>query len=957
MVTAGQNGWVSAYSGTQTIATAGVNTISSTLTIIIPASSTYGFAISSTSLSYMTLTAGAGVNTFGTGGVYIKTGDNISWGGAVFPATPVNYPRGFHGCISWIPYGPCIDPPTAGTASTATPSICSGQSAVLTMTGGTGGAGQTYQWKSSATSGGPYTNVGPASSSSTYSASPTVPTYYVCEVTCGVGTATSNEISVNVPTPFPGGNYTINNALPTGGTNFNSFTAAVSAISCGISGPVVFDVDPVSGPYNEQISLPATIGSNATNTVTFNGNGRTIYFNSTNSAARHIIKLDGADYITFNDLVVDGSAAAATYAWGFHLTNGADYNTISLCNIKVSKTNTTSVNHQPIAFTNSTTSTTTAGNNGSYNTIIDNTLEGGYYGITLCGSAVSAENLGNTISNNTIRDFYSYGIYMLYQRQASVIGCDISRPTRTTSTTTAGVFQTTGAYGNDIENNRVHNMFDAMTTNTSTMYGFYLATAGTALEPNKIINNLIYDIKANGAIYGHYNTTGGNTKFQHNTFSFDNAAATAGLVYGIYQTGSTTGLDFKNNVITIARGGTGAKVGLYYSTSASTFSSNNNVVFLNSAGTGTQNFGNWNGTNYATKALFNTASTQDANSVQTNPLYTNPASPIYDFKPTSILTNNIGANVGVAFDIVGSPRLLVSPDPGCYEYALAGLDAGITWVSPTSPTTAGLKTITVNLTNNLSTTINSVTLAYTTIGGTPVTETFTGLSFLPSTAQNFSFTTQYNLTSTTAMRAYIVDVNGITDNAQANDTTTIQNICLSLLGNYTINSAVTTGGTNFQTFGAFATALSCGGVAGPVTVDVVSGSGPYNEQVAFGAYPGASVSNNVTINGNGNTLSFSGVTEYHTLRMNGADFMTWNNLIVSATNATNGIALLMSNASDNNTFLNCQFLVNQAITSSTSSAVAFSSSTTSPTGTGNNGNSNTFSGCTMSGGYYCVSVY
>ena len=44
------------------------------------------------------------------------------------------------------------------------------------------------------------------------------------------------------------------------------------------------------------------------------------------------------------------------------------------------------------------------------------------------------------------------------------------------------------------------------------------------------------------------------------------------------------------------------------------------------------------------------------------------------------------------------------------------------------------------------------------------------------------------------------------------------NLEAQLNGVYTINSAVPTGGTNYQTFTAFATALNSQGVSGPVTV-------------------------------------------------------------------------------------------------------------------------------------------
>lgn len=47
---------------------------------------------------------------------------------------------------------------------------------------------------------------------------------------------------------------------------------------------------------------------------------------------------------------------------------------------------------------------------------IDNTLIGGYYGVTLCGAGTGTENHGNNFTSNTIRDFYGYGIYMIYQK-------------------------------------------------------------------------------------------------------------------------------------------------------------------------------------------------------------------------------------------------------------------------------------------------------------------------------------------------------------------------------------------------------------------------------------------------------------------------------------------------------------------------------------------------------------
>src|SRR5690606_32262009 len=100
---------------------------------------------------------------------------------------------------------------------------------------------------------------------------PGTTTWYRAKVECGGNEAYTNAVEVQVISG-PSGNFTINDALPTGNGNFQSFADAVASLSCGISGPVVFDVAPGSGPYNEQViigALPTTVA----NTVTFNGNG------------------------------------------------------------------------------------------------------------------------------------------------------------------------------------------------------------------------------------------------------------------------------------------------------------------------------------------------------------------------------------------------------------------------------------------------------------------------------------------------------------------------------------------------------------------------------------------------------------------------------------------------------------------------------------------------------------
>ncbi|WP_460549004.1 hypothetical protein, partial [Hymenobacter daeguensis] len=113
------------------------------------------------------------------------------------------------------------------------------------------------------------------------------------------------SVTAQVANPISGA-YTINNAQPTAGTNFNSFTDAASRLTLdGISGPTTVTV--VGGPYTEQFLLGQVNGTSATNPLVINGGGRTIKFGSTNSNQRAVVQLNGTDYTTINNLVIDAT--------------------------------------------------------------------------------------------------------------------------------------------------------------------------------------------------------------------------------------------------------------------------------------------------------------------------------------------------------------------------------------------------------------------------------------------------------------------------------------------------------------------------------------------------------------------------------------------------------------------------------------------------------------------------
>jgi parallel beta-helix repeat protein len=663
------NGWTLVASGTITGVANSTSTTTQTflsgLNFIVPANTTYGIAIFATGQRYYGTGTTLGATTLSAGGVNFITGPNIGYGGGTPPTAPTNTPRGWIGSITFIPQLPCTSPPTPGAASASASNVCAGSSIQLSLSGNSMGTGQTYQWEGSATPGGPFTAVNTAAATPNLTTNISSTTYYRAAVTCGTSTSYSDTILVTVPPLFPAGTYTIDASQPASTTNFQSFAAAASAINCGISGPVVFNV--AAGTYTNDQFLLNTINTTATNTITVNGNGATMSFVSTNTAERAAIRLDGTDHVVVNNLnIVATGSTTSQYGYGIHLTNGADSNSFTNCNITVD-TLIASTNYIPVVISGSLSSPTTAGSNSDWNTFSGNTLNGGYYGMVIYGNASAPLISNNTISNNTIKNFYAYGIYLYGNNGAVIEGNDISRPTRTTSTTFAGIIFSGSNTNTSFSKNRIHNAFDMMPTSTSTAYAIYSSSSDATLGNENIIsNNLVYNINHTGVIYGIYNSSSDYYKYYHNTISLDDlSSTTTSATRGIYQTSAATGLEFIDNVISIKRGGSGTNHGIYMNTATTTWTANYNNYFV--SGTGTNYLG-YSGGNQLNLAAWQTATGQDSASYELPPMFTNSASG--DYTPGNGSLDNVGMFVGITTDILNAARNTTTPDVGAYEFTV-----------------------------------------------------------------------------------------------------------------------------------------------------------------------------------------------------------------------------------------------------------------------------------------------
>jgi len=844
--------------------------------------------------------------------------------------------------LNWTPATACTGVPVPGTATANPSTVCLGIPFSLSLSGTTVASGLTYQWQSSPDNI-TFTDI-PGATSFSFNTTQLVTTYYRATVTCtGTpgGTATTTSVQVFSPVAVSG-TFTINSALPTGGTNFQSFNAAYDYIKCGISGPVVFNVDAASGPYNEQLIMIPVPGASATNTVTFNGSGRTISFLSANTNERAVIKLNGADHIKFDNLVIAALGTTTTeYGFGVHFTNDADSNAITNSTININ-TASTSTNYAGIAMSASATSAVGTGTTLCDGNIISgNNITGGYYGITLVGSSTSAVR-DNIVRNNEVKDFYFYGIYMTGNFATLVDSNTISRPTRSVVSTCNGIYMTGLSTFVNITRNTITNPFGGAPASTALFNGIFITgvDALAGLE-NKIINNRVYNTTGLGESNGINNTGSDNVWIQHNTILMDGAGGTA-LTRGFYQTTLAAGIRFENNIVSIDKTGTGAKYAVYHNTITSDIYSNKNDLHISPASTNA--FTGFYTTAQATIGNWQTASGDDANSVSNNPIFESAA--IGNLRPTNASIDNLGDPVGVLIDITALPRSATTPDLGAYEFTPGNC------TTPPTPgnSLANPSVVCVNQSVSLSLSGHSIGLLQTyqwqssaNVAG-PYTNIGTSVSN-PNISVVASVTSYYRAAvtcsgNTTFSVPVLVTVNPALP-----------------AGTYTINATLPTSGTNYGSFNAAKAAMNCG-IAGPVIFNVATGTGPYNEQLILEDIAGTSATNTVTFNGNGNTIAFSSSDnlERAVIKLRSVSHIIFDSLRIDATGAgTYGFGVQFFNNADSNTINNCTVIGNTTSTSTNFAGIVINNSESSATTTGSSlCDGNTISNNRVIGSYYSI---
>jgi hypothetical protein len=924
------------------------------MTFLIPNATTYRFCIESTaSIRYSGTGTGAGActpNVFTQNGISLRVGEstiasaNIGYSVTFTSGTGVlgNNPRWFTGIVNLTPATPCTAPPTAGTAVVASNLVCPGTNFDLNLSGSTVGTGLSYQWEQSSDSIA-WTDI-TLGTTQKYTTSLTSVTYYRCKVTCSSVTTTSTAIKVSPRPTLAGGTYTLNSSLPNSSTNFNSIAQLNGAFSCGITGPIVINVQP--GTYVGSLNFTNVSGTSNVNTITINGRGAKIIDTLKSGKVDYILQIRGTNYVTIDSLTLE---AHSTSTKGFVVSMGAaSYNTIKNSKIIGNQTDAGTTTMGGIVLSGATNSATTA-TTGSYNTIENNEIAGGYYGVMMYGTTTIANMKGNIIRNNVVRDYAYYGIYVYGTDSMQIVGNNLHRKTRTiVATATYSIYSAGAGQQHMVKGNKIHDIFQS--GSSATFYGIYhAANDGIVGKENIVANNAIYNINTTGSQYCIYNSASDHWKYYYNTVYIDNPTATAGLCYGFYQITLATGIELKNNIFSISKGGSGAKYCIYFGTATTLPNTNYNNLYVNTtvSGTGVKNIA-FHSAARVTLADWQAyqSSVYDQNSVNVEPSISGTS--VDDVKPNAAALNNAGTVItSITDDINGALRSSSNPDIGAVEFTPANDDAGITSIVSPKGVCPGTAAVEVRVKNFGLSTLSSVMVNWTINGVAQTPYMYIGSvntgadTLLGIGSFTVAANTPYNIKIWTSAPNSGIDANAV------NDTVSINGLRSGLVGTVTVGGV----GADFADLASVSSFLSSNGVCGATIVNVNASAGPFSTGISLQNVVGLSSTNTLTINGNGaviNTLS-NGIT------LNKVRYVTIDSFVVNVNGVSGGLGIHIQEG-NYNTIRKNRVNIGQDKTATTYSAMALSGSSSSAT-TAGIFKYNVIENNVFVGGYYLLSIY
>lgn len=558
----------------------------------------------------------------------------------------------------------------------------------------------------------------------------------------GADADSSNDSTAVTVVVQMNGSYTIGGTTP----DFAEFNDAVAALSTyGVCGPVVFNMR--AGTDTMQSVINEIIGADSTNRITFqseNGDSTSVVltYPSVDSLnpTNYLIRLDGADYITFNKITLARSGILS-YGRVLELMNNASHITVSNCRLSGS-TNPTNNSLAALIYSGSSSPT-----NDSSLMIMNNHLLNGSIGVYMNGINTIQLELDNVISDNIFENQYSKGI------QASNIG--VVNINRNQFTTTSNNIAYAGIYLDRSQRNH-HITKNKMTSIPGT--GIYMVDCtGLAGIHGVVSNNFILCTDSAGLSINN----GDYQDIVHNTIVMRGANPTYSALFA---RGNGTGKTVRNNILNNTGGGY-AYVVSDSAVNGITISNHNNLFVTGS------NVGVFDGVVTPTLNDWISASERDSNSVQVNPNFVTPT----DLHATSIAMEDLGKKLAnVNDDIDGELRSANAPDIGADEYSAAQRNVGVQALLSPVDSVCGdsLTPVTVVVTNTGALQENNfaVTTIFSGVADDTLTFTIT-TPILPGESDTITYAATVDLTAGGTLNVMSYTSLGV-DDVHANDTLT-----------------------------------------------------------------------------------------------------------------------------------------------------------------------------------------
>lgn len=708
------------------------------------------------------------------------------------------------------------------------------------------------------------------------------------------------------------------------GSNFIETPGALTASGSSASNRIIFQKS----------------GTGANPLVTAEGSGN-FGLPSTGSVAGTsdaVIALNGADFVTFNGIDVASSSVFAVspfsnIEYGFLVrnntvlanvltVNGSQSNVVQNASISMDRRKTTTVGILQTAATSTgagsaATSAATANSGNIYRNL---SIQNVYSGIYLLGTSAfpdtgveigtTSPTTFNTIGAAAANDIgngsvLTWGIRATNQSGVKIYNNEVRNVTVTSTVVSDGIFLEAFQGTNEVNNNIVYNIRNASTSATSGVSGIRASHNVTGTHSARIYNNFVHGITSGytGAassarqIKGIFiSGTGGGTAqdydIANNSVRIDGSGS-PNISSTAFEISTTSGPIYRvrNNIFSNFTGAQTSPAAHYtwVSTSSTLIGpagsvSNFNDLFISNTTQGFVGLGNT--TNYATLLAWQTAYTQDANSISANPLFAsatdlhiNVGSPAIDAGTTigPIVTDidNQARPNGPAYDI-GADEFY--PAPGNFQFSS-------TTYSGNEGTFANVVINRVGGSSGVATV--DVTFAdVTATGGTPCL----GFDY-----DNFGGTTTVNFADGQTTNTLFVPLctdsispeppetftvtltnptGGTGLGSPTTATVTITDVPPPFSGTYTVGSSGTY--PSLTNPGGIFQAINLVGVAGPVTIEIVSdltgetGTHALNEFAA---------PHTVTIKPVGVPRTISGTSSTAIIKLNGADRVTINGSI------------------------------------------------------------------------------